>query len=555
MTTIDTRPEAVDTADVDDASSGVVRFFATAGEWIMTTDHKRIGRIYAGAGLVVAAAVAVLGIVLGLERAGSGELVDGGAVLQLIQTYRVALVFGAAIPLALGLSIAIAPLQCGARQIAFPRVALTGCYAWLGGFVLTIASLIDNGGIGGGNPQAVDTYLVGLGLMVLGTCASAGTVVTTIMTTRAPGMTMWRLPMFSWSALVGSLGILLALPVQFGVIIYLFVDHRLGAQFNFGGTEGLAAWIGWAFSVPAVVVYSLPAIGLAAELVPVAFKARQPMRGTVFAGIALVGVTALAATTQQFALTVTLDAPGQTVVEGAVPVLLFGGLPLLGLLIVMALGALTAKHGAANGRPRISGPFLFGFFGLGMVFVGLIGNLAQSITDLELLGTTVEEGATLYVVYGTLLGVLGGLIFWAPKLWGRTIGEAKSIPLALLGVAGVVLAALPLYIAGVLDQPGGIPADDAQVAAMLSTDGVSAGPLWMFLSLAGHALVLLTVVATIGVLLQAVRSDEVADDNPYGAHTIEWSTPSPTPRYNYEHVATVTSAEPLFDPTPEGSPS
>ncbi len=553
MTTIETRPEAADGADVGDGSSSVVRFFVTAGAWITTTDHKRIGRIYAGIGLVVAAAAAALGVVLGLERAGSGELVDAGAVLQLIHTYRVALVFGAAIPLALGLSIAIAPLQCGARSIAFPRLALTGCYAWLGGFVLTVASLIDNGGIGGGNPQAVDTYLVGLGLMALGVTASAGTVATTIMTTRAPGMTMWRLPMFTWSALIGSLGILLALPVQFGAIIYLFVDHRLGAQFNFGGTEGLAAWIGWAFSVPAVVVYALPAVGFAAEMVPVTFKARQPIRGGVFAGIALVGVTALAATTQQFALTVTLDAPGQTVIEGAVPVLLFAGLPLLGVVIVLALGALTAKDGAAHGRPSITAPFLFGFFGLGMILVGLVGNLAQSITDLELLGTTVEEGATLYVVYGTLLGVLGGLIYWAPKLWGRRIAEVMAIPLALLGVAGVVLAGLPLYIAGLLDQPGGIPADDAQVAAMMSTDGVSGGSFWMILSLAGHALVLLTVVAVIALLFRAVRSDEVAEDNPYHAHTVEWSTPSPAPARNYEHVATVASAEPLFDATAEGS--
>jgi cytochrome o ubiquinol oxidase subunit 1 len=220
-------------------------------------------------------------------------------------------------------------------------------------------------------------------------------------------MTMRRVPLFAWSALIGALGMLLALPVVFGAIVYLFLDHRY-AQLNFGGSEGIAAWIGWAFSVPIVAVFALPAVGFAAETIPITFKARPAMRGVAFGGIALVGVTALAAATQQFVHAVTIDTTGQEFLEGAVPMLIFTGLPLLGLLIVMALGALTAKNGLSDGRPRISAPFVFGFLGLGMIAVGIVGNLLQSITDLELVGTTFEEGATLYVVDGTALAVMGG---------------------------------------------------------------------------------------------------------------------------------------------------
>ncbi len=553
MTTIDTR---ADTAVESDGSSAVVSFFAGAAAWVVTTDHKRIGRMYLGVGMLALTAASVLGLVLGLERADdTSALLEADALLQLFQAYRVGLVFGAILPLALGLSIAVAPLQLGARSIAFPRVALTGFYAWLGGFALTMAALGRNGGIGGGDSDAVDLFLAGHGLMIVGLLASAGCVATSVLTTRAPGMTMRRVPLFAWSALIGALGMVLVLPVAFGAIVYLFLDHRY-AQLNFGGSEGIAAWVGWIFSVPAVAVFSLPAIGLAAETIPVSFKARQAMRGVAFAGIALVGVTAFAAVTQQFVHDVTIDTTGRDFIEGVVPMLIFTGLPLLGLLIVVALGALTAKNGLANGRPTIIAPFVFAFLGLGMVAVGLIGNLLQSITDLELIGTTFEEGATLYVVYGTALAVMGGIVFWAPKLWGRVLPDKQVVPLALLGVLGTILASLPLYVAGFLGQAGGIPANDADIGALLTIDDVEGGSLWTVLSLVGHGLVALTIVAFAGLMLKilAGRGDSVAA-NPYGGHTIEWSTSSPAPAHNYDHVATVASASPQFDTTYEGSQS
>jgi len=111
--------------------------------------------------------------------------------------------------------------------------------------------------------------------------------------------------------------------------------------------------------------------------------------------------------------------------------------------MVMGLGGLTAKNGASVGRPRIAAPFVFGFFGLGMIAVGLIGNALQSITDLELVGTSFEEGATLYVVYGAALSVMGGAAFWAPKMWGRTIGDKLVLPLSLLGVAAEKIQVIP----------------------------------------------------------------------------------------------------------------
>ncbi len=553
MTTIDIRPDAADAANDAARESVVASFFAGVAAWATTADHKRIGRMYVGVGLLALLATAALGTLLGLERADEGALLEADALLQIFQAYRVGLVFAAIIPLGLGLAIAVTPLQLGARSIAFPRVALAGFYAWLGGLALTMVALGRNGGMGGGDDQAVDLFLAAHGLMIVGLLASAGCVAVSVLTTRAPGITMRRVPLFAWSSLIGALGMLLVLPVVFGAIVYLFLDHRYG-QFTFGGAEGMATWIGWAFSVPAVVVYSLPAIGVAAELIPVTFRHRQALRGVTFAGIALVGVTALAATTQQYVHDVTFDTDGETFLRGAIPFLLFSGLPLLGLVVVLGLGALTAKGGLGHGRPRITSPFLFSFFGFGMIFVGLIGNFAMGITDLELLGTTVEEGATLYVVYGTALSVMGGLIFWAPKLWGRVLPEKQMLPLALLGVVATVLASLPLYVAGVLDQAGGVPSSDADVAAILSIGDVDQGALWNTLSLTGHGLMALTVLAFAGLMLKTFTgAGQAAEQNPFGGQTVEWGAASPAPAYNYDHVVTVASPEPQFDMTAEGS--
>lgn len=562
MTTIDTRPDVGDTA-IDgrsrDVDSPGVAAVSGVGAWITTTDHKRIGRIYVGFGLVALVAAAVLGALLGLERADSGTaLLDGNALLQLFQSYRVALAFGVAAPLGLGLAIAITPLQLGARAIAFPRLALTGCYAWLGGLSLTIAALAANGGMGGADEQGVELFLAGLGLMIVGLLASAGCVATSVLTTRAPGMTMRRVPLFAWSSLIGALGMLLALPVAFGALIYLFLDVHY-AQLNFGGSEGIVNWIGWVFSVPLVVVFALPAVGVAADTVPVAFRARQAMRGVTYAAISLIGVTALAATTQQDVFAVSLDADQATAdfVADLVPFLIFAGLPLLGLVMVMGLGALTAKNGVQHGRPRIGAGFVFSFFGLAMIGAGLAGNFLLGISDLELLGTTFEEGATVYVVYGSVLGVMGGLVFWSPKLWGRSFSGAKAMPLALLGLLATVLAGLPYYIAGFADQAGGVPGSAADVAAMLSLDYGGPGELWNVLVLIGHALMALTVVGFAGLMIATFTGEHDDDDdneiNPVGGQTLEWSTPSPAPAHNFEHVPTVTSAEPLF--ADEGSSS
>ena len=547
MSTTDIAPDALATSPQTAARASSLAAALTSA------DSKVIGRHMAAVALVALAGATVVGVLLGAERIdGADSLFDADALPQLFAAFRIALVYGALIPLLLGIAVAVVPLQVGARSLAFPRLAAAGFWAWLGGLVVVMVSLAANGGPGGGDAQMVDLFLAGHGLLVVGLAAPAVSVATTVLTTRAPGMRMSRVPFFTWSALIASIGLLLVLPVVLGILVYLFLDHR-HARALFGGNVGVGSWIGFALTQPATYLFALPAVGLLAEVVAPTFKTRMPLRGVVYAGLAVVGVAALAGTTQQAFFALPWSGRGLDLADfgqkfdDLLPYAIFTLLPILGVVIVLglaALAALAAKPAGRGTRPHITPAFLFGFFGLGMVLVGMLGGAMYPITDLGLQGTVFEEGALVYVVYGAVLGGLGALAWWLPKLTGRIVPTAAGLGLAVLGVAGTVLASLPYYVAGFADQP----------AASGTYDYGGPAELWNVLVMVGHALVLLTVLGFVGLVLRPVRHGAIVGDNPAGGQTLEWLTTSPAPAANFVTVPTVMSPEPVLDVEgPEGS--
>ena len=428
MSTTDIAPETV--ADVpagaaaDDASGGTLAALAT---WLTSSDSKVIGRNFIGCSLLALVGAAVLGVMLGAERIDGGDtLFDDGALPQMFVAFRIALVFGVLVPLLLGIAVAAVPLQVGARSLAFPRLAAAGFWAWFSGLVLVMVALANNGGPGGGNEDMVDLFIAALGLLVIGLAAAALPVAATVLTTRAPGMRMGRVPFFAWSALVASIGFLLVLPVLLGVLIFLFVDHRY-ARALFGGNSGVGEWVGFALTQPVTYLFALPAVGIVAELLPLTFRKRMPLRAAVYGGLALIGVAALSGVTQQVNHDLPwagggadLDGIGDKVSD-LVPYALFTLLPLLGLVIVMLVGAIAARPPGNLEtwvRPKFTPAFVFAFFGVGMIFVGMLGGALVPITDLGLQGTVFEEGVVVYVVYGAVLAGLGGLAWWRPEVVG-----------------------------------------------------------------------------------------------------------------------------------------
>jgi heme/copper-type cytochrome/quinol oxidase subunit 1 len=542
MTTIESSPDAVAIAASDRNADTSSSFNAVAAVFT-STDHKVTGRLYLAGGLLGLVVTVVINVLMSVERIdGADILLDSQILPQLADAQRVGLIFATLLPLAMAGCLAVVPLQLGARSIAFPRLASSGFWMWFGGAILTTVAIANNGGTLGQNANAVGLFIAGIGLMAVGLTASAVSVATTIFTTRAPGMTMRRVPPFSWSALVFTLGLVLVMPVLLGTLAYVFLDHRNGRT-GFGGNEGIFTWVGWIITQPVSFLFAIPAVGVLAETVPIVFAKRAAVRGVLFTGIGLIGVAALGGITQQNVQNLpwsgselNVDDLG-TKIGDLVPFLLFNALPILGILLVL-LAVLQTARPDDGVRFRFSPAVLFAFFGFGMILVGMLGNLLHAADDLALQGTVFEEATTIYVVYGAVLAAIGAVIHWAPKLWGAKIDSAKVTPLALLGLTGTILAAFPLYIAGFLDQPAGL--------AYLDDDLV----IWNVISLVGHSLMALTVISFLGLLALSLRGDRNVGDDPWDAQTIEWATTSPAPRDNFVDVPVVHSAEPLLDLKP-----
>jgi len=540
MTTFDTHA-AGPTAASSSGAGALGAFVVGIGSWATTTDHKKIGRLFVVAALIAGAAAAVVGAFLGFERisATGYSVLDLDSIDQLTSLYRVVLAFGVALPLMLGIAIAIVPLQIGSKAIAFGRLALFGFWMWIAGLAVIVYSIAANGGPGGGEAKMVDLFLVGVVVAASGALCAAISLVTTVLTNRAPGMTLSRVPMLSWASLTGGVSLLLTLPVVIGTSIYLYVDHHYG-RVAFGGNKGVNEWLGWSLTQPQTYVFAAIGVGVVAEIASVASGRRHPLRAILLVGAGILTVAALGGATQvQHSLTWT-NTSGSEKVKDLIPFLIFNGLPVLGALVVLGGCAL----GLAKGRPRVMAPLVPAFLGLGMVLAGMVGHLVAQFGPAGLAGTVFEEGEFNYVVYGTLLMGIGAVAYWGPKLWGRSLPQSAVFGLGALGFLGTVLSSLPLYIAGFANQPAGV------------VDGFSYdGPqeLWNALAAAGQAIIAITVVLFLLTALRAFRAGAPAGDDPWDAQTLEWSVSSPAPADNFASVPSVSSPEPLLDVKPAGS--
>jgi len=526
-------------------SIGLGQSVATAGV-LTTSDHKTIGKVLVGGSLLGLLAVAVVGVILGVERVdGDATLLDADDHSQLFAAFRVGLVEAAVVPLLLGVSVFVVPLQLGARSLAFPRLAAAGWWSWLAGVGLLVISLAFNGGPLGGDATMVELYL-GANILVLGgLTAVATTLATTVLTTRAPGMRLHRAPLFSWAALVGSIAIVAVLPVAIGSHILQFVDYRYGGA-AFGGSSGIWPWTSYLYTGPVLGITAVFAAGFVADIVAVTFRKRFPHRAVALIGLGLIGTAAFAGIGQQDVIT--LPGTGSEVrlenfatKAGFLAVWgMFTRLPVLGVAIVMGISALVAKPAkaaASTPRPNLNAPFVFGFFGLGLAVVGMLGAAAIGIEDLGLQGTVFEEGAAMATIYGSVLAGLGAATYWFAKASGRKLPELQVGGLATLGALGGALASVPYLIAGFLDQPA--------ASASWANDGP--GELLNALVVAGHAAVGLTVLAFAGLVAKSWRSGTDAGDDPWSGQTLEWATMSPAPADNFSTTPTVMSPEPLLD--------
>lgn len=467
-------------------------FLGAVAAWLTTTDHRRIGRLFMGFSVLWVLSIVVVNAILGFERIDSASIaINEGALPQLFAASRTLASFGVLIPLTLGLAIAVVPTQVGARSIMFARNATFGFYLWLFGTAVVVGSLIANGGPGGGSATMVDLYLLGLATTMLGLVVASISVIATVITARTAGTDLADIPVFSWAALIGAVSTVMTLPVALGTLIYVAVDHQY-VKVAFGGNTEISTWLGWAMTQPQTFLYVIPVVGVLAELAPAVARKAQPLRGGVFVGIGLMSVALFGSVSQNihdFEWSGTVSDK----VQSFVPYAMFNLLPLLGMVVVLGLALLALRSDTL----KITPAFIPVFLGGGMILTALLGNAVQLLSSAQLAGTVFEEGVLHYTTYGAVLVVWGAVAHWSTQLWGRELPAQAVIGLGVLGFAGTVLAALPMYIAGFADQQAEVVAD--------FTYGGPTG-LWNSASTIGHALMALCVVAGVATATRSITA-------------------------------------------------
>jgi heme/copper-type cytochrome/quinol oxidase subunit 1 len=530
MTITEARPER--TAAASPLPSPV-----PADGWLTTGDHKRLGILFVAGGLAAAAAACVLAALFHLPAFGDGVDVWTARGSRLASAnVTAALVIG--LPaLWLGLATYVVPLQIGATRLALPRLHALALWAFaIGGATTAVAYALNRpGGLNVGAPlppdpgrpagQAGTELLVGgLALVTLATLLAAVSLLVTILTRRAPGMTLGRMPLFAWSTLATCAALVLAAPVFLTGLAILYLDRHYGGQFFGAGSRGaLLVWQHhlWLLGRPEAFLLIAPALGALSDVV--ATRARRPLAGFPLARAAAVAValmSLLAWAAGPSALRSVLP-PTATVPTAAI------GLP--GGLVVLAWLA-TLRRGHPRPHPTL-------LFAAG--FVLLLGIAAVAAPIAAVVGVEGDEAVAFrnaqvtIVVFGApLLAVAGAVHHWAPKLWGRSLPSGLGALQFLLLFGGAAVAAFPGYLTGL-------------------GAGASLAPV----AIAGYALIALGLVSFAAGPLLARRGPDASDERQEGL-TLEWATPSPPPPHNFDSLPEVRSAHPLLDAPPsEGAPA
>jgi len=528
-------------------------FTARLHEWVVTVDHKKLGLMYIGTGLIFFIVAALMvGIIRTQLAVPNNSLVPPQVFNRLFTMHGTTMVFLVGMPIIAGLMNYLVPLMIGARDMAFPRLNAFGYWMFLfGGLLLYLSYLAAPGLAGAGSAPDVgwfayapltgrafsrghstDYWILGLLVSGVGSMVSAINVIATIISLRCKGMTLMRMPLFVWMMLVVSGMIVLAIPPLSAAQIMLLLDRFLGARFfdpRAGGSAVLWQHFFWLFGHPEVYILMIPAFASASEIIPV--FSRKPIFGypamvaaTLLIGFISVGVWA------HHMFSVGMTAVSNTFFVAST---LLIAVP-TGIKIFNWLGTLY------GGQIRFEIPMLFC---LGFLFQFLIAGLTGVMLGVAPFNWQLTDSYFVvahfhYTLVGSFIFMMfGAIYYWYPKAIGRLLNQKLGLWHFWLFAIGFHLTFDPQHIAGILGMPRRIytydPGRGWEIYNLISSIGA-------IFQAAG--------VGCLAVnLLRSLRHGAPAGDDPWDAWTLEWSTTSPPPDYNFETLPEVRSRRPLWD--------
>ena len=515
-------------------------------EWVTTTDHKKIGILYLVNSFLFFFIAGIMALIVRAELAAPGlQFVNDLTYNELFTMHASVMIFLFVIPILAGFGNYIVPLMIGAPDMAFPRInALSFWMLPLGGILLMLGFVTGGAAAAGWtsySPLAQDRPLgmTGpgedlwiVGLILIGTSSILGAInfLVTIFKMRAPGMTLFRMPIVVWTVLVTAVLVVMATPVFTSALIMLFIDRNLGGSFfdpANGGDAILYQNVFWFYSHPAVYVMILIAMGIISEILPV--FSRKPLFGYkafVFATVAI-GAIGFTVWAHHMFTTGAVYLPFFSLMTALIGVPT--GVKFFNWIFTMWRGKLT-----------FSTPLLFA---LGFLSMFLLGGINGAMTaavpvDFAVHDTYFIVAHIHYVLFGgSVFGIMAGLYYWFPKMTGRMLSEGLGKIQFVLMYVGFNLTFFPMHELGLAGMP-------RRISDYSSTAG------WTELNLLatiGGFTIAVSMLPLLWNVFVSLRTGKIAGDDPWEGNTLEWATTSPPPPYNFDHLPEIRSERPVFD--------
>ena len=522
-------------------------------EWIVTVDHKKLGLMYVCYGLLFLVIGGVEATAMRIQLAfAHNHFVSPQTFNQLFTMHGTTMIFFSAMPIVFGIAVYLVPLMIGARDMAFPRLNAWGFWmSALGGIILYFSWVGGSGLYGaGGAPDvgwfayapltssafsvghSTDYWIIGIFVSGFGSIATAVNIITTILCLRCPGMTLNRLPLLAWLSLVMAVQVLLAVSPLTAAQVMLMIDRYLGGHFfdtQAGGSAVLWMHFFWIFGHPEVYVLVLPAFGVLSEVIPV--FSRKPIFGYSIMVVATLAIGFISMSVwAHHMFTVGMTSFGNAFfVASTAAIAVPTGIKIFNWLGTMWGGKLIFKV-----------PMLFSVAAVvQMLMAGLTGiMLSAAPFDWQLGNSYFVVAHFHYVIVGVIVfGVFAAIYYWYPKVTGRMLSETLGRWHFWLFLIGFHLTFDFMHVPGLLGMPRRI----------YTYDTGRGWDTWNLIVTSGVVFQLIAILLWVVNVFRSYFKGELAGNDPWNAWTLEWSTTSPPPDYNFATIPVVRSARPLWD--------